>query len=215
MCKRTTTIMVMLTLITAAASVYASTREIKSAEQKVYYRVTANRLLIRDAPDIKGNVIGSAVKDEKLLLVAETGKFTKASGEYGQWFKVKTSGDITGFAFSAFLEIIIEYKLNRVPFSIVGGWHRYMDPPNESFYFYPDKKCRVESIDGYDKPLVTQTGTYQYDGICNITIKLDNKHIIKMWVVTIGDRTTIMDRWSNGTEFFFDERELFLPLKDK
>ena len=179
------------------------------------YRVTANRLLIRDAPDIKGTVIGSAVKDEKLLLIAESGKFTKASGEYGQWFKVKTSGGITGFAFSAFLEIIVEYKLNRAPFSIVGEWHRYMDPPNESFYFYPDKKCRVESIGGYDKPLVTVNGTYEYDGLCNITIKFDNKKIHKMQVVTIGDRTTIRDTSSSGTEFFFDERELFIPHRNK
>ncbi len=210
-----TALLVTTMLSAAAASAHASTREIKSDEQKVFYRVTANRLLIRDAPDIKGNVIGSAVKDEKLLFIAETGKYTKASGEYGQWLKVKTSGSITGFAFSGFLAEVIDYKPNRVPFNIVGVWHRYMDPPNESFYFYPDRTCRVETIGGYDKPLVKVKGTYLYDGVRTITIKLENEKILKMRVVTIGNRTTIMDTWSNGTEFFFDEKHLRQPLEDK
>lgn len=213
MLKLAAALLITITLSAISSSIKASTREIKSGEQKVYYRVTANRLLIRDAPDIKGKVVGSVARGERLLFMAETGKFTKASGEYGQWVKVGSSGGTTGFAFSAFMEIIIDYKLNRVPFSIAGVWHRYMDPPNESFYFFPDKKCRVESIGGYDKPVMTETGTYEYDGCCKITIKFDDGKTHKMQVVTIGVRTTIRDTSSNGTEFFFDERELFVPLK--
>lgn len=213
--KHTTAFLMTITIAAAAVSLHASTREIKSGEQKAYFRVTAGRLLIRDAPDIKGAVIGSAAKDERLVRIAETGKYAKASGEYGQWLKVKTSGGITGFVFSAFLAEIIDYRLNTAPFDIVGEWHRYMDPPNESFYFYPGNKCRVESIGGYDRPLVKEACTYEYDGVCNITITFGNKKIHKMQVVTIGDRTTIRDIPSGSTEFFFDEKNLHRPLRDR
>ena len=176
-----------------------------------YWKVTANRLLIRDAPDITGKVIGFVNKDEKLLIIQKTGKeYTSPEKVNGQWFKVKTSNNIIGYAFSGFLTEV--YSINKKPFNIIGEWHRYFDPPNQSYYFYENNKCKVETIHDYDKPVITDLCTYEYDGTSIIKINYNDGHHHIFEVINIDWRTTLKDQ---DDDFIFDEKNLHYPIIDE
>lgn len=78
-----------------------------------YYTPTVDVLRLRDAPGLKGKIIGSIKKGEKVSLLMHVLQDV-VDGKKGDWVKVKTEIGEIGYCFDGYLTKIKDLKVSEI-----------------------------------------------------------------------------------------------------
>ncbi|MCP4131951.1 MAG: SH3 domain-containing protein [bacterium] len=162
----------------------------------------STRMNVRKQATMKSKIIGVLRKGAVIKVVGKSESLQKINGRNGFWYKFNFKNK-TGYVFGGYLTeyVPVKYRLNKKPFSILGTWAQYYDPPNETIYFYNNNTFKT-ILSRYNKKAIVTRGTYRYNGKNKINLSVKNKKRRRyrtIYVVNIKGTTTLKEKG-----FFYD-----------
>ena len=171
----------------------------ESSGRDKYFTVESKTLAVRGHPDLTSKVLTVLQYCDKVLLIKKTKIKVVTDCPDGPcectFVKIRTTHNIIGYVFKNSLTYHreINYSANSSNYSIEGSWAKYIDDPNDVYYFFNNGRFE-EVYSNYEEPLTRLGGKYTYDGCCKIEIIRDDGERINIEVINVNGEVTLKDR---------------------